>query len=698
MLIRTLTLKDFGLFRGVTSLDLVPRVKHKRQRPIVLFGGKNGAGKSTLLEALRLCLYGRASLGDRVRLEDYHGYLAERIHRSPHVGYTPRSAEIVLEFEHVDVGVQHRYSITRSWQRVSGSGRDVEERVIVLRDGASLDDIDAEHWNDFIGDLVPPGLADLFFFDGEKIQRLAEGAPSAELSDSVRSLLGLNLVERLQADLDIYAARESRRHGDTTFHAQLDEIDALMRSQEESLEGVRQRNAQCRSGLDHLSAQAEQLRAALVKRGGGFASSRAKLETEAAEHNASLRLTEDRLREHAAGLLPFALCSSLCARLNVELETATAGASNAEHTKAYLRTAGRVFKSFVEGKLAVPHSLQRATRKAIASALSTAIEQEFGSWREKRAADSSSSTDRSQISDNLSSADLKLLLDWLNGVRELRSDLPEMGQHLEKAARRLQAIQVQLRQAPEEDVIGPLVTGLADVESRRGALSEQLQRMEEEESENERRVAVLRRQREKLLAEVTGRGEREGRLRQVQSIKNALRDYHARLTHAKVQRLQDEVASCFRRLCRKSDLVRELTIDPVTFEVHLKGANGATLPREQLSAGEKQIFAIALLWALARTSGRSLPIVIDTPLARLDKDHRQALFERYFPDAAHQVIVLSTDSEFDEQAFEMLRPSISHAYHLLYQHDARATGVEEGYFWRVEEHVPVEASAHSLLG
>jgi DNA sulfur modification protein DndD len=82
----------------------------------------------------------------------------------------------------------------------------------------------------------------------------------------------------------------------------------------------------------------------------------------------------------------------------------------------------------------------------------------------------------------------------------------------------------------------------------------------------------------------------------------------------------------------------------------------------------------------------------------LDKDHRRALFEQYFPHAAHQVIILSTDSEFDEQAFEMLRPSISHAYHLLYQQEARATEIEEGYFWRVEEHVPVEVAAHSLLG
>jgi len=53
------------------------------------------------------------------------------------------------------------------------------------------------------------------------------------------------------------------------------------------------------------------------------------------------------------------------------------------------------------------------------------------------------------------------------------------------------------------------------------------------------------------------------------------------------------------------------------------------------------------LWGLARASARPLPAVIDTPMARLDAAHRQHLVERYFPNASHQVIVLSTDTEVD---------------------------------------------------
>jgi DNA sulfur modification protein DndD len=104
------------------------------------------------------------------------------------------------------------------------------------------------------------------------------------------------------------------------------------------------------------------------------------------------------------------------------------------------------------------------------------------------------------------------------------------------------------------------------------------------------------------------------------------------------------------------------------------------MPKASLSAGEKQIYAIAMLWALARTSGRPLPMIIDTPLARLDSEHRAKLVERYFPRASHQVILLSTDTEIDEQLLKTLKPSISHSFRLDFdQHDGR-TEVTPGYF------------------
>jgi DNA sulfur modification protein DndD len=88
-----------------------------------------------------------------------------------------------------------------------------------------------------------------------------------------------------------------------------------------------------------------------------------------------------------------------------------------------------------------------------------------------------------------------------------------------------------------------------------------------------------------------------------------------------------------------------------------------------------------MLWALGKTSGRPLPIVIDTPLARLDSDHRRLLVEHYFPSASHQVIMLSTDTEVDQVYFNALSPAIARAYHLDYDQAESNTVISQGYFW-----------------
>ena len=67
-------------------------------------------------------------------------------------------------------------------------------------------------------------------------------------------------------------------------------------------------------------------------------------------------------------------------------------------------------------------------------------------------------------------------------------------------------------------------------------------------------------------------------------------------------------------------------------------------------------------------------------MARLDERHRTHLVERYFPNASHQVIILSTDTEIDEQYYESLAPNIGRSYHLNYNEPQRRTVVEEGYF------------------
>ena len=169
------------------------------------------------------------------------------------------------------------------------------------------------------------------------------------------------------------------------------------------------------------------------------------------------------------------------------------------------------------------------------------------------------------------------------------------------------------------------------------------------------------------------------------ALQSMIVDFNTRAAAEKCETLRGFFVSAFRRLSRKGDFIYDARIDATDFSVTLLDHAGREIPKKRLSAGEKQIYAIAMLEALAKASGRNLPIIIDTPLGRLDSKHRAKLVDAYFPVASHQVILLSTDTEVDLPFYLGLQKSISHAYHLTFDSDVGATTVEEGYFWKNDQ-------------
>ena len=99
-----------------------------------------------------------------------------------------------------------------------------------------------------------------------------------------------------------------------------------------------------------------------------------------------------------------------------------------------------------------------------------------------------------------------------------------------------------------------------------------------------------------------------------------------------------------------------------------------------MSAGEKQLMVIAILWALALCSKKKLPVIIDTPLSRLDSQHRSSIISTYFPNASDQTIILSTDTEIDYNYYEMMKDSVGDEFILVYSEETKSTTVKKGYF------------------
>ncbi|NJQ97927.1 MAG: DNA sulfur modification protein DndD, partial [Hydrococcus sp. CSU_1_8] len=187
----------------------------------------------------------------------------------------------------------------------------------------------------------------------------------------------------------------------------------------------------------------------------------------------------------------------------------------------------------------------------------------------------------------------------------------------------------------------------------------------------------------KYSEQTIDRANNEHIINSVAKVQETLQLFRERLTLKKLNKLEGEITECFRYLLHKSELVHRVAIDTNSFSLSLYDPNGQPVPKHRLSAGEKQLLAIAFLWGLARVSGRNLPVAIDTPLGRLDSSHRSNLVERYFPTASHQVILLSTDTEIGKVEVEQLRSqdAIAREYLLKYEPDKRQTSLQEGYFW-----------------
>ncbi|HVZ16270.1 MAG TPA: hypothetical protein VG897_04085, partial [Terriglobales bacterium] len=148
----------------------------------------------------------------------------------------------------------------------------------------------------------------------------------------------------------------------------------------------------------------------------------------------------------------------------------------------------------------------------------------------------------------------------------------------------------------------------------------------------------------------------------------------------KLRALEEQIAGNFRRLLRKTDLVTAIRIDPDSYQLTVIGSDSAPIPPDRLSAGERQLLAVAVLWSLGQAAGRQLPVVIDTPLGRLDSVHRGQLVDNYFPHASHQVILLSTDEEVRGQYYDRLQPYVNRQYLISHREKERTSVFEEGYF------------------
>jgi DNA sulfur modification protein DndD len=265
-----------------------------------------------------------------------------------------------------------------------------------------------------------------------------------------------------------------------------------------------------------------------------------------------------------------------------------------------------------------------------------------------------------------------------------RSELSRLLDEERAAVRLVEELKAEVAAIPSHDAIAGLEAQRAATQSAMQAAELEFKQKSDELSKIDGELASLRQREERLAeAEAKARFAQEDvvrMLRHSERVRSTLGRFRDAVVVRHVERIQALVLDSFRQLARKTNLVGDLKIDPVTFGLELRGGDQRPLSAERLSAGERQLLAIAILWGLARAADRPLPTVIDTPLGRLDSEHRDHLVRRYFPRASHQVVLLSTDEEITGRHHAALKPAIGREYRLRFDETEARTIIEPGYF------------------
>lgn len=684
MIIERIKLHNFRSYFGEQTIELSDGLTPDKN--IIAIGGLNGAGKTSLIDAVTFGLLGEAHAFEFVKKKQRKGDDRRAIERELNglinreaLASGKREASVTI-FVRDNEG--QRFVVERTWEYGS-RGEYRRERLLVVRPGgpsleemAWEDDEDLTHaFEDFLNNHVPARVAGFFFFDGEEIQRIARDEPQDAVRQGIELLLGFHLLDALSSDMDVLQDRyknEARKR--TQQEEQLDklileekQLDNQHRQIEEEMTELEERGEKLREEnrklVDELSS---------VFGGGG--TDPKLLQDELDKTNQSIQKARGALLDAVEHQIIPGLAGNLVRRLSSQLDGEDARAQ------------------WEEGKLRVQPQREKLLTRIFGPTAPApeppllATQQEFLRIRMRDEWDNLFNPPPPGIADVVRHSYLTTeeRMEARSKCNEiLRSGSVDVGRlltEIEILERRARDLRLSLERIGDGELAAKLIADKTRIDREIGEIQATWDDRKRQLSAVQVELRQKRQEVSDKRAELRGSGKYADRAELARRVKKAVELYKEALRPRKRDELATHLGTMYRHLARKEDVIQRIELDERTFTPKLLDRRGNAIPLDSQSAGEREIYALSLLWALGKTSRRDLPVLIDTPLARLDSAHRKNIVTRYLPHAGSQVIVLSTDTEIDRRHFDFICDNIAASHRLEFDPMSERTSIRAGYF------------------
>ncbi len=666
MLFKRITFDNYKTYYGTQKVDLYipPEVKEKEGKNIILIGGLNGAGKTTILKAIKDVLYGKREISDEEYKRTFSNVINNTFYEE---GGRECSVSLVLE---TDAGDEWELKVKWYFNAYKVMTHD-EREVTVKTSGAYVPKKslvgNIEQYNRMIDKIMPYYASPFFIFDGEEVKEIIIRQEQNEMKEAIHKITGMNSYKQLIKDLstlksDIEAKVVKAQKGSQTttlkkqyeeIESSLNELEAKAKEIREKIKGYEEKLILLKNKRNKILSQNSRSREEIIKR-------QAQISTHIEQHKKNL---DQLLKENMTLIILKSEINKLKEQLKVE--------NRLREAKLMKQASLKPYHQFMDSLLNIPISPALTQQQ---------IEQihKIGEdiWINQNDIKFSAQNDSVELHD-VSTKDFQTIM---NISSRNEHDISTLINNIEKLEQEFEATETELRNAPEFKDTAEENNKIEQITKIVGQLTLQLKSVNN-------KVQRERDLRSTLMNKLTRSSDSNGdlneltkQLEQTNSVLTALNRYIAEVTTLKANFIREEFTKMLVKLFRKQDEFGKIEFDINTFTVRLFNDKMQEISIKDRSAGEMQMISSALIWALIKVSDLDLPVVIDTPLGRLDSHHRNQLINHYYNELSNQVVILSTDTEITQDYVDVMKKHSYKQYMLDYNESKKYTLIRDGYF------------------